>query len=218
MTKYKQQAAPEFTTDVDGQEVVHVPLANSQQRATLYAEDYRRLMAAGFSRFWKYIQTGNGHAYPALNAYTSDGHNREVTVARLITGAGRGQRVRTVDGNPLNLRTDNLEFVPGVAWLSASDWYPTAEALRAAGIELAGKASSSPRPRRRPAKPSENRTVSPQAPVGNRAEHPPVATPVARPPLPAAPVTPPKPFTPRVIDRAALSSLSARVQEKVAES
>ncbi|WP_153242615.1 hypothetical protein [Frateuria defendens] len=214
MTKYKQQAAPEFTTDADGQEVVHVPLANSQQQATLYAEDYRKLMAAGFSRFWKYVQDGCGRAYPTLNAYTSDGHNREVTIARLVAGAGRGQRVRAIDGNALNLRTENLEFFPGAVWFNASDWYPTAEALRAAGIEPAGKTPGPRRRHRRPEKPSENRTASAGAPVETKAGHSPATAP-ARPPLPATPaVVPSKPFTPRTINRAALS---ARVGVKVSE-
>jgi len=44
--KKQQQAAPEYTTDADGQQLVHIALANSNQRATLYAEDYQRLMDA----------------------------------------------------------------------------------------------------------------------------------------------------------------------------
>jgi hypothetical protein len=137
MKKHMQQAKPEFTVDEDGQELAHVALANTQQRATLYADDYHRLMAAGFSRFWEYRQDGRGNMYPSLSAYTSDGYLREVTIARLIANAGHGKRVRAIDGNTLNLRTENLEFVPGAVWFSASDWHPTVAALRAAGIEPA---------------------------------------------------------------------------------
>lgn len=134
MKKQKQQAAPEFTTDADGQHIVHVQLANTSQRATLYAEDYRRLMDAGFSRFWQYTEDGRGGAYVTLSAYTRDGHSRVVPVARLLVDAGHGERVRCNDGNTLNLCSENLSTYLGRAWFPAADWFPTTEALRKAGI------------------------------------------------------------------------------------
>ena len=65
----KKQAAPEHTTDTDGQQLVHVALANSNLCATLYAEDYRRLKMAGFSQHWQYTGDGRGSAYVTLCAY-----------------------------------------------------------------------------------------------------------------------------------------------------
>lgn len=153
--KQRQQAAPEYTTDADGQQLVHVALANSQQRATLYAEDYLRLMDAGFSARWQYTEDGRGSAYVTLAAYTSTGHNRVIPVARLITGAGQGERVRASDGNTLNLRSDNLTFYAGRAWFNASDWYPTTDAARAAGVTV------EKRERRKPAPATK---AAPQAP------------------------------------------------------
>ena len=147
MKKQKQQAAPEFTTDADGQELVHVAMANSQQRATLYAEDYQRLMSAGFSPYWQYTEDGRGGTYPTLCAYTPAGKSHMVPVARLVTNAGHGERIRYNDGDARNLRTENLSFTPGYAWHSASDWFPTTTALREAGIEPAKRVRISKRQR-----------------------------------------------------------------------
>lgn len=134
MKKQKQQPKPEFTTDADGQHIAHVQLANTSQRATLYAEDYQRLISAGFSRFWQYTEDGRGGAYVTLSAYTRDGHSRVVPVGRLLINAGHGERVRCNDGNTLNLRIENLSTYLGRAWFPAADWFPTTEALRKAGI------------------------------------------------------------------------------------
>jgi hypothetical protein len=134
--KRQQQAQPEYTVDADGQRLAHVALANTDRRATLYAEDYQRLIDAGFSPHWQYTGTSHGGAYVTLNAYTGDGYNRSVPVARLLTGAGRGERVRARDGNTLNLRIENLEFHTGRAWFNATDWHPTATAAQAAGVTM----------------------------------------------------------------------------------
>lgn len=147
MKKIKQQIAPEFTIDADGQELVHVALANSQQRATLYAEDYRRLISAGFSAFWQYTEDGRGGAYPTLYAYTPAGKSYIVPVARLVANAGHGERIRYNEGNALNLRMENLSFTPGYAWHAASDWFPNTAALREAGIEPVKRERTSKRER-----------------------------------------------------------------------
>lgn len=190
--KQRQQAPTTFTTDADGLRLAHVALANSQQRATLYAEDFERLMAAGFSSYWQYTEDGRGGAYPTLSAFTREGQSRVVPVARLIVGAGHGERVRASDGRTLNLRRENLDLYPGTAWFDASDWFPTVEALREAGIDPVQKkdrAKCSARKRSRPSK----------APQGAPAS--------ATMPSPAAPV-------PRVIDRA---GLSVRVREQMTQ-
>ena len=117
--KKQQQVTPEFTVDTNGQRVVHVVLTNSQRWATLYAEDYQRLIGAGFSRIWKCTEDGRGSAYVTVNAYTRDGYSRVIPVARLIVNAGHGQRVRHNDGNTLNLRAENLAIVLGRSWFDA---------------------------------------------------------------------------------------------------
>lgn len=66
--KKKQQAAPEYTTEADGQQLVHVALANTDQRATLHAEDFERWLGAGFSPFWSFARTGGRFQYVLVNA------------------------------------------------------------------------------------------------------------------------------------------------------
>lgn len=193
--KMKQQAAPEYTTDADGQQLVHIALANSNRRATLYAEDFQRLTAAGFSSRWQYTEDGRGSAYVTLTAYTRDGHNRVIPVARLLADAGHGERVRCSDGNTLNLRIENLSIYLGRAWFPASDWFPTTAALRAAGIAPAVKT----KPRRTHAAPARP-AVTPQTPA---------ATTVTE----RAPAAPREPYTPPTIDTKATAQ---RVRERVA--
>lgn len=66
-----------------------------------------------------------------MEAYTSRGQSSELAVARLVADAKAGERVRARD--PLNLLPENLETYPGYAPHAAADWYPNADALRAAG-------------------------------------------------------------------------------------
>lgn len=200
--KHRQQAAPEFTTDADGQELAHVALANTDRRATLYAEDYQRLMANGFSPFWALTgMSKRGRQYPSLYAYTAQGHNRAIMVARLITCAPQGQRVEPRDGDALNMRAENLELVTGTARFAAADWHPTAAAAYAVGAAVrhkprargtrAAETQTRPKLRCRPVRPTES-TENPKAP------HEPAAA-----------------YTPRTLDRTALS---ARVRETLATS
>jgi hypothetical protein len=208
--KIKQQAPTTFTTDADGHRLAHVALANNQQRATLYAEDFERLMAAGFSSHWQFTEDGRGGAYPTLCAFTREGQSRKVPVARLIIGAGHGERVRASDGRTLNLRRENLEVYRGAAWFDASDWFPTVEALRAVGLESINRSSTRKRSRRRKA-PQETATATPVTP----ALHAPSATPVVAPRRPqGATTTPQVAHVPRVIDRTALST---RVRQQLAQ-
>ncbi|MET4567702.1 hypothetical protein [Rhodanobacter soli] len=149
----KQQTVTEHTTDADGQQLVHIALGDSGKRATLYAEDYQRLMDAGFSPCWQYTGDGRGYAYATLGAYNAKGVDCLVPVARLIAQAKAGQVVRYADGNPLNLRAENLKLMAGTARYGAADWYPNAAALLDAGI--APKASDwreGSRPPRKPQK------------------------------------------------------------------
>lgn len=188
--KKKQQAQPEFTIDADGQRLAHIALANTDLWATLYAEDYQRLMDSGFSPHWQYAKDGRGNAYATLSAYTSQGVDCLVSVARLIAQAKAGQSVRYVDDNPLNLRTENLKLTKGAARYGAVDWYPDATAVLDAGRTLKAAAwREGSRPPRKPATPHS---------VPKRSTELPAA--------PWAPAEPVRAYTPHVRDTAATSA------------
>lgn len=121
MNKQKQAASTEFTTDADGQQLVHVALANTDRRATLYAEDYDRILAAGFSPCWSITSTGGRFEYVLVAARSPANGKRSLTVARLVAEAGKGQRVGYSDNDRLNLRRDNLTINQGPA-KSAAVW------------------------------------------------------------------------------------------------
>lgn len=111
--KKKQQAAPEFTTDADGRKLVHVALANTQKRATLDADEYQRLMDAGWSRHWSTANTGGRFDYVLTMGCSPSGSRRSVTVARLIAQATKGQRITYADGDRTNLLRENLLIIKG---------------------------------------------------------------------------------------------------------
>ena len=139
MNKRKQQAAPQFTIDEEGQELAHAAVAGSTERATMYAEDYRRIVGANWSIHWHFTSTGHKHKYVLVNARSAAGHARTLTVARLVADAPRGRRVYYVDGNRLNLRRDNLSLHKGrgAVKFAAGDVLPSWEALLELGIEPA---------------------------------------------------------------------------------
>jgi hypothetical protein len=135
----KTQHPSRFSNDPEEQRLAHISLTNVDLSVVLYAEDLDRLTKAGFSLSWKYNEDGRGNGYPTVSAFTPDGFNREVAVARLVAEAPRGKRVRPRDGDSLNLRRDNLGFERGAAWYGVEHWSPSAAALRASGAEPASK-------------------------------------------------------------------------------
>jgi hypothetical protein len=204
--KRNQQAAPEFTTDADGQQLVHVALANTDRRAIMYAVDYQRLMAAGFSPFWTLASTGGRFQYVLVHARSPSNSPRTLTVARWIAGAGKGQRVGYADGDRLNLRMENLELVEGPA---------------KAAVDLLRPNDGTP-PRRKP---------KPQTPAVHAAPVRPAVTPrtqvaavaTQRAPVtptaptetqqaPSAPAAPPTGYTSRTVD---MDALAQRVRKQV---
>ena len=201
MTKQrKQQAAPQFTTDADGQQLVHVALANTDQRATLYAEDYQRLISAGFSRHWSFNDNGNGSAYVKANGRRADGRQTKVRIARLIAGAGKGEHVRFADGNTRNLRADNLRIQRARARYGCGDLLPNTAAVDAAREQAEDRRLTTT-------------TRGPVLPwLHQRTRRGPVRPAVAQ-QAPTAPAEPRRPFTPRVVDVAALGQ---RVREQLA--
>lgn len=109
--KIRQHAPTTYTTDANGQHLAHVAMANTDQRATLYADDLERLLLAGFSPYWQWCKTNQRFRYVLANARTPTGKKRSITLARLIAGAGKGQMVEYIDGDRSNLRRDNLQIV-----------------------------------------------------------------------------------------------------------
>ncbi|MBH1833096.1 hypothetical protein I5W42_16740 [Stenotrophomonas maltophilia] len=91
-----------------GVEVAEVPLANNRGTAILYAEDYRRIVDAGYSPDWCVTVGANATPYVA----TRDGR-RTTIAARLVAHAMPGTRIRYVDGDRFNLRWNNLLVTEG---------------------------------------------------------------------------------------------------------
>ena len=89
---------------VTKQRIAIVPLSrNGEHSATIDLEDYELLMSLGVSPNWQC--TGG-----SVVARTPKG---TMLVGRILMDAKRGQQVRYLDGNPLNLRRDNLTIKQG---------------------------------------------------------------------------------------------------------
>ncbi len=116
---------PETFIDPDGTLCVRIPLANGKGEAEAYADDYANLLRKGITGNWhlnihrdsigrvlhRYIQC----PAPTLRTRPNGRQFANQTVARLIAGIGRGRRISYADGNPLNLRRNNLQVVDGYA-------------------------------------------------------------------------------------------------------
>lgn len=118
MKKYKQQAPTTFSVDRAGNRLAHVALSGTHERATLFVEDFERLLGAGWSPYWSFAGS-NGHSrYVVVYVCSPAGRKRATTVARLIARAGKGEVVTYADGDRLNLRRDNFLAKKGTAWTS----------------------------------------------------------------------------------------------------
>jgi hypothetical protein len=94
--------------DANGRELVRVPLDNDGILcATLYEEDFQALIDKGLSPKWSF---DTKHGKPVV--WVQDLH-KHVPVARLVTNAGPGEYTIFIDGNSLNLRSDNLTLGNG---------------------------------------------------------------------------------------------------------
>lgn len=203
MKKYRQQAPTTFTTDASGQRLAHVALTNTDQRATLYAEDLERLLEAGWSPHWSWCKTNPRFSYVLVGARTAKRAQRSLTVARLIADAGKGQCVVYNDGDRTNLRRDNLRLVRGSGRVQtpASDVLPKLGRCAVKEVQEAAPL--------RPQRPTDGRGNT--TPAGET-EKPrlPHTPPVTQQP----PSEPRHTFTPRTVDR---SALSARVRDRMTE-
>jgi hypothetical protein len=83
---------------------LRVPLGRSGQHEAIIAlDDYQQLIELGVSPNW---QRCGG----SVSAVTKKGN---MLVGRILADARAGQRVHYKDGNPLNLRRDNLSVREG---------------------------------------------------------------------------------------------------------
>ena len=89
--------------DEGKEQLVRVPLANSDKQAILFEADFDDLISLGVYPPWKLYQ---GHI-------VSRNNGRVIAIGRLIRHAEAGQRVDTKDGDPCNLRRSNLVISPG---------------------------------------------------------------------------------------------------------
>lgn len=105
------RVARRFTDSETGEELVAIPLAKDRGEAILSATDWDRLNALGLTTNWC-LNGANGRQYVRAPVDTI---GKLVTVSRAIAGAGQDQIVRYVDGNPLNLRRENLVVTRGRA-------------------------------------------------------------------------------------------------------
>lgn len=165
MTKLRQPA-PEFTIDPDGNRLAHLPLAHTSERATLYADDYERVVADGYSPCWSFASTGGRQKYVLVNARSPNNAPRSFTVARLVAEAGKGQLVSYADGDRLNLRRENLLLHEGRAKIAAACVLPRSRGVLLAAQERAQAPSATqgtspiPQPPRGPYAPSVRDTCA----------------------------------------------------------
>jgi hypothetical protein len=92
--------------------LVSVPDGRLKSKFVLYETDFDDLMALGVSPLWHYY-------HDSIAIVRSGG--KEVAVGRLIRDAREGQIVITQDGNPFNLRRDNLLIASGQSKYRARD-------------------------------------------------------------------------------------------------
>ena len=94
--------------DYRGREVAKVRATQGRVFELLAADwdDVRK----SFGKTWYAVNDGRGYTYIA--GYRP-GLTSPVTLARAITRAGKGERVTFADGNPMNLRRENLAVGSG---------------------------------------------------------------------------------------------------------
>ena len=94
----------EIVHSVEGtRTVVFVPLTNSSRKVKLYNADYQELKRLGAGLPWRWNQ----------EQVWVRNNNRNISVARLIMDADKGEKISFKDGDPSNLVQSNLIRVPG---------------------------------------------------------------------------------------------------------
>ena len=94
----------EIVHSVEGDRlIVTVPLTNSTRRVRLYEEDYRELERLGVGLPWRWNQ----------EQVWVRNNNRNISIARLIMDADKGEKISFLDGDTANLIRSNLLRSPG---------------------------------------------------------------------------------------------------------
>lgn len=102
----------ETSLDENNRPIVRVPLGKNGSKgyATLYLQDFERLMELGLSTAWNLV----GKGYVTATCSTAPGNS--VQVARVLLDAGAYEQVRYCNGDKTDLRTNNiLKFFTGAA-------------------------------------------------------------------------------------------------------
>ncbi|HUI14195.1 MAG TPA: hypothetical protein VL048_12085 [Xanthobacteraceae bacterium] len=95
----------------DNRKIVVVPLANSCRNVKLDETDYRELEHLGVGLPWRWSQ----------EQVWVRNNNRNISVARLILDADKGEKISFKDGDPSNLVRSNLVRIPGSSQYRARD-------------------------------------------------------------------------------------------------
>lgn len=103
--------SPNRSTDAEGKPIVRMPLANSDDFATLDAADFDRLVEQGIGLNWFGNKSRGDRMYARVHTERHDGTRNVETVQRLIMQAGRLDTVLVRNGNTLDLRRRNLKMV-----------------------------------------------------------------------------------------------------------
>jgi hypothetical protein len=111
MSKTNPLRPVRYFTDSDGMHCALVPLPNGDH-ATIYADDYARIIEGGASSNWQLNYNGSPRNNRGYVKAELPGRDLR-TVARLVMQTRYAQQVKYRDGNPLNLRRSNLVVVSG---------------------------------------------------------------------------------------------------------
>lgn len=106
-------AIPSFDL-VSGETVFRIPLSNRPGHyATVCKEGMAIIEASDIKSVFMSADGSRKYEYPSV--YNPHVAGEMATLARLFVGAGRGQRVRYLDGDRTNLRLSNLRIERGAA-------------------------------------------------------------------------------------------------------
>ena len=100
-------------TDIDkrGKPCVRVPLASNKGHATLLPKDYEALKRRRVPFRW-HVSSGRAGDQRVRVSIRHRNRVLNLQVGRLIARARPNERLRYLNGNPLDLRSSNLEVSP----------------------------------------------------------------------------------------------------------
>lgn len=114
--------------DEHGRNCLRVPLdKHGRNHALVAAADYERVQRSGARGSWLLNECGGGRSYVRVSAPRRRGGLSLLMPARIIVGAGPKTVVRYVNGNPLDLRPENLSWHRG--WAKRCDEEAAARGL-----------------------------------------------------------------------------------------